>query len=248
MKSRQQSPIECRDLSGAEIRWGGPDGASPLRVSDLWRLASRLPFAVSLARAAVRDPRAFWITALAVRRHRALQKPLELCGYLSFLRRRRILRIMEIGTLWGGTFFAHCAVTEPSGHVIAMDSFPDESAEWMSRRYRRLARTHQRVTCIWKDSHASDTVREVEAALKGASLDVLFLDGDHSFAGVKRDFDAYSPFVRTGGVIAFHDIASAADDGVPAFWRSLQGRYESVEFVDRVHPPQGLGIGVIVKG
>ena len=61
---------------------------------------------------------------MAVRRHRALQKPLELCGYLSFLRRRPIARGMEIGTLWGGTFYAHCAVTATTGQVIAVDSFP----------------------------------------------------------------------------------------------------------------------------
>ena len=117
----------------------------------------------------------------------------------------------------------------------------------MTARYSRLARAHQQVTCIWKDSHSDETVRDVEVALKGALLDLLFIDGDHSFEGVRCDFEAYSPLVRPGGVIAFHDVAAGADDGVPAFWRSLQQRYVSVEFVDRVHPPHGLGIGVIFQ-
>ena len=33
----------------------------------------------------------------------------------------------------------------------------------------------------------------------------LFIDADHSYAGCKADFEAWSPLVRSGGEIAFHD-------------------------------------------
>lgn len=36
-------------------------------------------------------------------------------------------------------------------------------------------------------------------------IDLLFIDGDHSYEGVKSDYEAWSPFVKVGGVIAFHD-------------------------------------------
>jgi predicted O-methyltransferase YrrM len=36
-------------------------------------------------------------------------------------------------------------------------------------------------------------------------IDLLFIDGDHSYKGVKADFEAWYPHVRDGGVIAFHD-------------------------------------------
>jgi predicted O-methyltransferase YrrM len=36
-------------------------------------------------------------------------------------------------------------------------------------------------------------------------IDVLFIDGDHSFIGVKNDFDLYSPLVKSGGYIIFDD-------------------------------------------
>jgi len=42
--------------------------------------------------------------------------------------------------------------------------------------------------------------------LNGEPLDFLFIDGDHTYEGVKRDFEMYSPLVRNGGIIAFHDI------------------------------------------
>jgi predicted O-methyltransferase YrrM len=37
------------------------------------------------------------------------------------------------------------------------------------------------------------------------SVDVLFIDGDHSFTGVKNDFTLYSPLVKNGGYIVFDD-------------------------------------------
>jgi len=49
---------------------------------------------------------------------------------------------------------------------------------------------------------------------------VLFPDGDHSYEGVKRDFEMYSPLVRPGGIIAFHDTVFM--DGVRRFWAELK--------------------------
>jgi hypothetical protein len=34
---------------------------------------------------------------------------------------------------------------------------------------------------------------------------LLFIDGDHRYEGVRRDFEMYSPLVGAGGLIAFHD-------------------------------------------
>jgi predicted O-methyltransferase YrrM len=42
--------------------------------------------------------------------------------------------------------------------------------------------------------------------LKDNKVDFLFIDADHSYEGVKKDFEMYSPLVRKGGIIAFHDI------------------------------------------
>ena len=54
-------------------------------------------------------------------------------------------------------------------------------------------------------------------------LDVLFIDGDHSYGGVRNDYDLYRNFVKPGGLIAFHDSICSANDmyGVPQFLREL---------------------------
>lgn len=43
-------------------------------------------------------------------------------------------------------------------------------------------------------------------------IDMLFIDGDHSYEGVKKDWDLYSPLLKSGSIVVFHDIGWA--DGV----------------------------------
>jgi len=56
------------------------------------------------------------------------------------------------------------------------------------------------------DSHKEDTYRKVKTKLGNDLLDVLFIDADHSYEGCRKDYEMYSPLVREGGLIAFHDI------------------------------------------
>lgn len=63
-------------------------------------------------------------------------------------------------------------------------------------------------------------------------IDLLLIDGDHTFDGVKRDWDLFSPFVRNTGVVIFHDTAwelcgrdseyYRSDMGVPRFVEHLR--------------------------
>lgn len=233
-------------MRDAEAAWGESQPRRVLGVGDLANLVRRLPLAAAVARAAIRDPSAFRIAMTAIRRHHALQKPLELIEYLRVVRARPVERVLEIGALWGGMVFAHAAVASPRAHLIAIDKFPRESADAMTTRLRALVRPTQRVTCLWQDSHDPATVEAVRDALDGP-LDLLFLDGDHSAAGLARDFALYEPLVRSGGSIVFHDIDASSGHGVPAFWRATRERYEHLEIVDRRHEPQGLGVGILNK-
>ena len=42
-------------------------------------------------------------------------------------------------------------------------------------------------------------------------IDMLFIDGDHSYEGASQDFDLFVPMVRTGGVVAMHDVGEVKD-------------------------------------
>ena len=50
---------------------------------------------------------------------------------------------------------------------------------------------------------STDVVENV--ASHTTSLDLLFIDGDHSYEGVKADWDAYNRFLKPGTLVVFHD-------------------------------------------
>lgn len=52
-----------------------------------------------------------------------------------------------------------------------------------------------------------DSVDVIKAANK--PIDLLFIDGDHSYEGVKKDWDLYSPMLSSGSIVIFHDYGWA---------------------------------------
>ena len=78
------------------------------------------------------------------------------------------------------------------------------------------------------------------------NIDFLFIDGDHSYEGVKSDFELYSPLVRYGGIIALHDIMikDPVYHGiveVNKFWNEVKKNYQCRELTSL----DGTGTGVI---
>lgn len=73
-------------------------------------------------------------------------------------------------------------------------------------------------------------------------IDLLFIDGDHSYEGVKADWNAFAPHVRPFGFVAFHDTLwdlrpdpryARADMGVPRFVEELRTEGYPVLTVDQ---------------
>lgn len=64
-------------------------------------------------------------------------------------------------------------------------------------------------------------------------IDLLFIDADHEYDGVRQDFLQWSPFVKPGGVIAFHDFAPEWPGVQQAVRESFDGAgYAQVAQVD----------------
>ena len=177
----------------------------------------------------------------------------EILSLLRLVRDSSPRRVLEVGGRRGGTIILFMHVAHPEARLLSLDI---AYTPVQVRIASRLSSAEQVVTCWPADSHSPETLRRVQDWLDGEPLDFLFIDGDHSLAGVSRDFDLYAPLVREGGLVALHDIvpdsrtrggpSSASNVGdVPAFWTALKARgFPAQEIVE--NPEQdGLGIGVL---
>jgi hypothetical protein len=75
------------------------------------------------------------------------------------------------------------------------------------------------------------------------SIDLLHIDGYHTYDAVSEDFNNWYPKVKPGGIIMFHDITARIkeDFGVWKFWKEHSVQYESFAF------NHGFGLGIIRK-
>ena len=109
------------------------------------------------------------------------------------------VKVGEIGMRFGiSTLALALAARDVGGHVWSIDI--DECIE--GRRNVHAAGLSDYHTFIHGDSAAVEFPEE---------LDVLFIDGDHSYQGCSLDFHAHAPRVKPGGVILFHDSESSPD-------------------------------------
>ncbi|MBL8084211.1 MAG: class I SAM-dependent methyltransferase [Candidatus Obscuribacter sp.] len=171
----------------------------------------------------------------------AIQIPEELADFIIALKQHDaevapLRRMLEVGFAAGITntllnkFFGF-------DEIVAMDTFdgpPSTNVLWANLRFKNL-------TLVCGDSGSE---RSISTARSLGPFDLIFIDGDHSYEGVKRDIENYSPMLSEFGVFAMHDIA-ADWTGVPKAWRELvgSGNWSTSEFVCPIYQrPFGIGI------
>jgi len=200
----------------------------------------------------------FWTSLPLARQAQArgaMQKVRELAPLIGLLRRRSPRVVVEIGTARGGTLFAWCRVAQPDAVIVSIDlpggrfggGYTSEDISMLQRH----GRPEQRLHFIRDDSHAARTRARLEDILQGEKIDFLMIDGDHTYDGVKQDFEMYAPLVADGRVIAFHDILPHPHEvscEVDRFWSEIKHGYRHLELLDEYRDPLGHqygGIGIL---
>lgn len=174
---------------------------------------------------------ALLIAMAAVLDHGAVQKTEELAGLLELLAAERPARVVEIGVYQGGTLWAWSQLARQTIGVESGIGLLDEPLVPAGAQVLRA------------DSHLLSTLDQLQQLLTGP-LDFLFIDGDHTYPGVRWDWERYGPLVRPGGLIAFHDICHHQDPemGVERLWGEIRTP-DAVELV--AEPTWWGGIGVL---
>lgn len=200
--------------------------------------------------------RGFWESldgARAARAHGAMQKVRELAPLLALVRRARPRVVVEIGTARGGTLHAWCRVAHPDATVVSIDlpggPYGGGYSEEDEGVFRRYGRGRQELHFIRASSHESTTRDRLAELLRGRSVEFLMIDGDHTYEGVKQDFEMYGSLVARDYPVAFHDILPHPLEQqceVDRFWNEVKHGYRHTEFVDREGDQYG-GIGVLFQ-
>lgn len=151
--------------------------------------------------------------------------------------------ILEIGT-WKG-YSAETWIKSFSPQIfitLEIDPKPEDAIEIEGYDYRWKTNSHP-------ESKEIGVIPAIPLPFKAVKegIDFLFIDGDHSEAGVCLDFQMYSPLVRKGGIIVFHDVVYTSPDPlypvmVKPLWDKLKLTYPYVEIKAGKN---STGIGVI---
>jgi cephalosporin hydroxylase len=182
------------------------------------------------------------------RRHMATgscQIPWEIESAIGLIASARPRIMCEIGTFDGGTSLLFSRFLPTLEVMLCIDLYVRNK-----QLLRLLAPPRQRLQFFDMPSYGERTVARVAKFLDGRMIDVLFIDGDHRYEGVKQDFLCYRRFVRSGGLILFHDIVEdkgggrAWVGGVPKLWKELAASYPHREFIHS-HGQDGFGIGAL---
>lgn len=162
--------------------------------------------------------------------------------------------IVEIGSASGGNLFLLCHGAAPDARVVSIDlpqgPFGGGYPEWKATFLTSIMGQHQHVDLIRASSHEPETRDRLAGLLAGTPVDLLFIDGDHTYSGVKQDYETYAPFVRNGGWVVFHDIVhheTASGCEVERLWQEVRDLGSCREFVKDYDQRRG-GIGVLEVG
>jgi predicted O-methyltransferase YrrM len=152
---------------------------------------------------------------------------------------------VEIGSARGKSacFVGRALKENGSGRLFAID--PHTRTDWNDQNSVDTLEIMRANIRTLKLERQVEIIRDtsVNAAARWMlPIDMIFIDGDHSYEGVKRDWELFCPFVKQFGVVVFHDTMwerqpdspySRADMGVPAFVEELREAGYPVTTLDR---------------
>ena len=159
---------------------------------------------------------------------------------------------VETGTLFGGSL-ALAMQDETPCRFIGIDLFygyygkekdPKTkmavNIETAKKNVDKLNVHNHPYTLIAGSSYADETVEKFKKL--GLSIDLLFIDGDHSYQGVTQDYAAYKSFVNPGGFIVFDNY------GEPNVWEEVKKAVDEIDFkADSFEPIGQYGFSYVVR-
>ncbi len=156
-------------------------------------------------------------------------------------------RVVELGTHRGNSFFSMCQAVKDGNlktELYAVDTWKGDKhagfyGEWVFRGINLIKNTYYSELNINFVRKTFDTALD---EFSDNSIDILHIDGLHTYDAVKHDFEAWFKKVRSDGIILLHDTSEkSADFGVFKLWEEIKKKFSTTEFI------HSHGLGVLYK-
>ncbi|AWC31812.1 hypothetical protein TU51_04670 [Bacillus cytotoxicus] len=162
----------------------------------------------------------------------------------DFIRFMKPKKVVELGTHYGSSFYRFCQGIKDeqlSAECFAVDTWKGDlhSGPYGENVFEMVS---------YVTNHCYPTIgRLIRSTFDDAlhlfedeSIDVLHIDGYHTFEAVSHDFETWLPKVSKNGAVLFHDIAVLDRDfGVYKLWETLKKQHPYLEF------SHSYGLGVL---
>ena len=184
-----------------------------------------------------------------------LQSDYEIARLLEIYKEKAPRNVVELGSLHGATLKLwidnapkHTLIISVDMLIPANDCRAQEQIDGHNGKWASWAREKEVEFIGISTPSTYDATIDLIDILMEDGIDFLFIDADHTYNQVKKDFEVYLTLMARNGVIAFHDIVKSKHPNceVDRFWQELQqsGEYRLEEIIDSRNL-QEYGIGVV---
>lgn len=156
-------------------------------------------------------------------------------------------KIVELGTHYGVSFFSFCEAAQafsPDTFVYAVDTWEgdEHSGHYEEDVYAQLFDHWSHVHRL-RSRLIRSTFDDAAQYFEANSIDLLHIDGLHTYEAVKHDYDLWSPKMKQDSLILFHDInVRERGFGVWKLWDEIKSVNRTYEVAN------GHGLGILVRG